>query len=66
MESLAEALPREQKRVRKLVEIYNTIPTGFIAAEMMRQSLTNAEKAATSGDLVAMIEAYEDLKGYKE
>jgi hypothetical protein len=65
-ESLAESLPREQQRVRDLLLIYDAIPTGIFAATMMRQSLAAAERAAASGDVVAMIAAYEDLKGYKE
>lgn len=65
MESLVEALPKEQQRVRELLPIYDAIPTGIFAATMMRQSLTRAEKAAASGDVVEMIRAYEELKGYE-
>ena len=64
-ESLAEALPKEQDRVREIVAIYDTVPNGHFAAAMMRQSLAEAERAAATGDVVAMIAAYEDLKGYK-
>lgn len=64
METLADALPKEQQRVRELLPIYDAIPTGVFAATMMRQSLARAELAAASGDLVGMIAAYEDLKGY--
>lgn len=63
-ESLAEALPKEQKRVREIVAIYDTVPNGHFAAAMMRQSLAEAERAAASGDVIAMMAAYEDLKGY--
>ncbi len=66
MESIAEALPKEQQRVRELIEIYEEIPAGCFAAAMMRQSLSLAEKAAASGDLVAMIAAYKDLESYTE
>ena len=62
--NIAEALPIEQARVRKLLPLYDEIPEGIFAATMMRQSLAQAEKAAAAGDLVAMIHAYEDLKGY--
>jgi hypothetical protein len=65
MKNLAEALPEEQQRVRELLPIYDAIPTGVFAATMMRQSLARAEQAAASGDVVAMLAAYEDLKGYK-
>lgn len=65
MDTLAEALPREQRRVRELIEIYKTIPTGIFAITMMRQSLEKAEQAAASGDVVAMLAAYKDLKDYE-
>lgn len=62
MTNLAEALPAEQKRVRELVAIYDTIPTGGFGAAMLRQALTRAEQAAASGDVVAMLRSYEELK----
>ena len=64
METLAEALPREQQRVRELLPMYDAVPNGNFAAAMMRNSLARAEQAATSGDVVAMLAAYEDLNGY--
>ena len=64
MENLAEALPKEQQRVRDLLPFYDAIPTGVFAATMMRQSLVRAEQAAASGDVITMLAAYEDLKGY--
>jgi len=64
MKTIAEELPKEQQRVRELLPLYDAIPTGVFAATMMRQSLSRAEQAAASGDVVAMIAAYEDLKGY--
>lgn len=64
MSTLAEDFPKEQQRVRDLLPIYDAIPTGVFAAAMMRRSLTVAEQAAASGDIVAMLVAYEDLKGY--
>lgn len=65
MTSLAEALPAEQARVRKLREQYLSIgDAGKPAAWMMEQSLQRADNAAISGDIVAMLAALEDLKGY--
>lgn len=64
-ESLAEALPREQQRVRELLPLYDMIPTGFIAATLMRQALTRAEQASASGDVVAMLRCYEELRGFE-
>jgi hypothetical protein len=69
MESLGEALPKEQARVRKLIELYRDPElngAGSFAAYMMEQSLQAADKAVISGDVVAMIEAYKDLKEYTE
>ena len=63
MSNLAEELPKEQQRVRELLEVYNTIPTGAFGAMMIRQALDRAEQAASSGDVVAMLRSYEELKG---
>lgn len=63
-ESLAEALPREQQRVRELLPLYDAIPTGIFAATIMRQALTRAEQASASGDVVAMLRCYEELRGF--
>jgi len=66
MENLAEALPQEQQRVRELLAIYATIPTGVFAATLMRQALARAEMASASGDVMAMIAAYTELQGFAE
>lgn len=64
--TLAEALPAEQSRVRQLLSDVKEIgPSGQLLAFMLTASLANAEKAAASGDVVAMIAAYKDLQGYK-
>lgn len=63
MSNLAEALPAEQQRVRELVKIYDNVPHGAFGAAMLRQALTRAEQAAASGDVVAMLRSYEELKG---
>ena len=68
-ESLGEALPKEQARVRKLITIYRDPMlggSGEFAALRMEGSLQIADKAVMSGDLVAMINAYQDLKEYHE
>jgi len=67
MSSLAEALPKEQARVRELIVQYRDPAlngAGNLAAMMMERSLAAADQAVMSGDVVAMIRAYEDLKGY--
>lgn len=68
MNSLGDALPKEQARVRALILQYRDPMlggAGEFAARMMEASLQEADKAVMSGDLVAMIQAYEDLKGYE-
>jgi hypothetical protein len=67
MDSLGDALPKEQARVRELIRQYRDPKLGGcgeLAARMMEASLQIADKAVMSGDVVRMIQAYEDLKGY--
>lgn len=65
--TLGDALPREMARVRDevLPEYIAIGPAGAIAAALMRQSLDLAAKAMAEGDVVAMIGAYGDLKGWQ-
>lgn len=64
--TLGDALPREMTRVRdKVLPAYLAIPEGRLAANLMRRSLDNAQRALAEGDLVAMLCCYEDLKGYE-
>ena len=63
MVSLAESLPKEQARVREVLALYKSIgPAGIIGAAMIEQDLAAADRAAASGDIVAMVRAYETLK----
>ena len=65
--NLADAFPREQRRCRKLLQVYRELPgvVGAFAAMMLERDLTEAEQAAMSGDLVRMIRAYGALRGFK-
>jgi len=68
METLGDALPKEMARVRELIVMYRDPAlkgAGNFAAAMMELSLQQADAAVMSGDLVAMIRAYEDLKEYE-
>lgn len=66
MASLGFELPKEMKRVRdELLPLYDAIPTGRLAATLMRNDLDRATKALAEGDVVEMIRVYESLKGYK-
>lgn len=69
-DSVGEALPREMKRVREVVlpayyEVLKENPMTGLAIGMMQASLTAAEKALSEGDVLAILRAYEDLKGYE-
>jgi hypothetical protein len=66
IETLGEALPKEMSRVRDIVmPAYIEIgPAGAFALHFMRADLDRATKALAEGDCVAMIRAYEALKGY--
>lgn len=69
MESLGEALPKEQARVRDLIKTYRDPDlkgAGEFAAMMMEQSLKRADSAIIRGDIVEMMRCYEDLAGYSE
>lgn len=67
METLGEALPKEIARVRdQIMPLYIEIgPPGQFALAMMRSALDAASKAMIEGDTVAMIAAYQDLKGFE-
>jgi len=68
-DTLGDALPRETARVREVLSQYeetSRMPGGqgcAFAIHNIKASLAAADKAMISGDLVAMIRAYEDLKG---
>ena len=65
-DTLAEALPKEMARCRELAGQYKEIgPAGMFGAAMIEADLKRADQAVMSGDVVAMIQIYESLKGYK-
>lgn len=62
--TLGEEFPKEQARVRELLGEYKAIgQAGAFGAAMIEQTLQRAEKAAISGDIVAILRSYEELKG---
>jgi hypothetical protein len=67
MSTLGEAQPREMARVRdEVMPIYQEIGReGLPALTMMRLELDAAAKALAEGDVVAMLRAYESLKGFE-
>jgi hypothetical protein len=66
-DTLADALPREMARVRdQVIPAYLSIgPSGTFALTMMRRALDEATVVTMNGDVLGMIAAYRDLKGYK-
>ena len=65
-DTLADALPREMKRVRELIPLYAQFPTGAFAIAMMNEALSRAEKSMAEDDVLRMIAAYVELKGFSE
>lgn len=71
MTSLAEALPAEINRVRRVQDEYKslrTMPNVIVEPQiaMMEHAIQAGISASASGDVIAMIQAYEDLKGWEE
>lgn len=63
MSSLGEQYPIQQARVREILGYYKEIgPAGMFGAAMIEDLLQRADQAAISGDLVAMIRCYEEMK----
>lgn len=71
MGSLATALPEEINRVRAVQDAYKELrgmPNVIVEPQiaLMEASITTAIAASASGDVIAMLRAYEDLKGWQE
>lgn len=65
--TLGDALPKECARVRVVLGYYREIgPAGMFGAAVIEQSLRAADEAMISGDVAAMISAYQDLQEIKE
>jgi hypothetical protein len=63
-QTLAYSLPKELARCQQLLVDYAQIgPAGDFASVMIRADIAAAHKAMMEGDLVAMLRAYEALKG---
>lgn len=61
--SLGELYPIEQARCRELQQHYKAIgPGGSFGYAMIELTLKRADQAAISGDVVAMLRCYEEMK----
>lgn len=64
MTTVGDEFPKQQARVRELLVQYKAIgPNGAFGAAMIEGVLHRADQAAISGDVVAIVKSYEELKG---
>lgn len=62
-ESLGDAFPKEQKRIRKLIYQYETIgPGGRFAIAIFEDLLQRADKAVMEQDCIAMIGIFQEMQ----
>ncbi|MDP3139848.1 MAG: hypothetical protein Q8N17_26365 [Burkholderiaceae bacterium] len=66
-QTLGDALPEEVARVREILGHYKAIgPAGMFGAAFIEQDLRAADRAMASGDVVAMIQAFQKLRTIKD
>lgn len=65
MTTVGDDFPREQARARELLAIYRTIPTGGFGAIVIEEALRRADAARASGDIVAILRSYSELRDLK-
>jgi hypothetical protein len=63
MKTLGDALPEEQARVREVLALYKELGSnGHLGALLIEDALRRADQAVISGDPIAMLRVYEELK----
>lgn len=62
--NLMQGLCEEIDRVKEILKVYESIPTGHFAAFFMKQDIENAENARTTEDIIQMMASYVKLKEY--
>lgn len=61
--TVGEDFPREQERLRELLQIYKDIgPAGAFGLLMITDVARRAEVAAISGDIVQILRLYQEMK----
>lgn len=61
--TLGDEFPKEQARVREVLGYYKEIgPAGMFGAAMIEDVLRRADQAAISGDVVAMLGVFQEMK----
>lgn len=67
MDTLGDAYPREQVRIRQCILNGQEIgPEGRFYVLMAEDLLKRADKAAIEGDVVAMIRLYKEMQEFKD
>jgi len=63
MNTLGDAFPKEQERLRELLQAYKEIgPVGAFGHAMISDVLCRADQAAIEGDLPKMIAVYKEMQ----
>ncbi len=65
MSSVGEDFPKQQERVRHLIDEYRSLEDGAgeIGAMIMDQVLARAAQAQSSGDIIRILQSYQELVG---
>jgi hypothetical protein len=64
--SVGEDFPRQQQRARELLKAYQDIgPEGYFGVQVIQSALEKADQALASGDVVAILRSYEQLRDLK-
>lgn len=65
--NIIEGIQHEVVRVREIIQIYKDVPNGAgsFASVCMQANIDNAEKAVATGDTIAMIAEYKQLKEWE-
>lgn len=60
--NLLEGLHEQLARVRELRKFYDEIPSGSFGTQVIDAKIEQAESSIESGDVVAMLDAFEELE----
>jgi len=61
--TVGDDFPKQLARAREYLQIYKDLgPVGAFGAAMIEQTIREADQAAISGDIVAILRSYQALK----
>lgn len=67
MSTLGDEYPKEQARVREILGQYEEIgPAGAFGVAMIEDTLRRADAAVASGDVVAMLCLFQEMREVRE